>query len=43
MTTVTGLVPPLAAFLRPELPPAGLYGLPGEIAMTIRTRKGHQQ
>ena len=28
-------VPPLAAFLRPELAPAALYGLPGEVATTL--------
>lgn len=33
MTTTP--VPPLAAFLRPELAPAALYGLPGEIAVTL--------
>lgn len=40
MTTVTGLVPPLAAFLRPELPPAALYGLPGEIATVLGEAAG---
>ena len=40
MTTATGLVPPLAAFLRPELPPAALYGLPGEIATVLGEAAG---
>jgi hypothetical protein len=33
-------VPPLAAFLRPELPPAALHGLPGEIATTLADASG---
>jgi len=45
MTTVTAAtadvpVPPLAAFLRPELPPAALYGLPGEVAVTLAESAG---
>jgi hypothetical protein len=33
-------VPPLAAFLRPELPPAALHGLPGEVAVTLSGTAG---
>jgi hypothetical protein len=33
-------VPPLAAFLRPELPAAALYGLPGEIATALSEATG---
>ena len=33
-------VPPLAAFLRPELSPAALYGLPGEVATTLADATG---
>ena len=33
-------VPPLAAFLRPQLPPAALYGLPGEVATTLSEASG---
>ena len=33
-------VPPLAAFLRPQLPPAALYGLPGEVATTLSESSG---
>jgi hypothetical protein len=33
-------VPPLAAFLRPELPPGALYGLPGEVAVAIGESSG---
>ena len=33
-------VPPLAAFLRPELPPAALYGLPGEAAAVLSESSG---
>ena len=33
-------VPPLAAFLRPQLPPAALYGLPGEVATTLAESSG---
>ena len=33
-------VPPLAAFLRPQLPPAALYGLPGEVAITLSEASG---
>lgn len=43
MTTTeerSGVVPPLAAFLRPQLPPAALYGLPGEIATTLAEASG---
>ncbi len=42
MTTTTGLpaVPPLAAFLRPQLPEAAMYGLPGEIASTLSQATG---
>ena len=44
MTTITatGLpaVPPLAAFLRPQLPEAALYGLPGEVAVTLAESAG---
>lgn len=35
-----GTVPPLTAFLRPELPPAALYGLPGEIATALSETSG---
>lgn len=38
--TTTLPVPPLAAFLRPELPPGALYGLPGEIAVTLGESSG---
>jgi hypothetical protein len=37
---VTAAVPPLAAFLRPALPEAALYGLPGEIAVTLSEATG---
>jgi hypothetical protein len=40
MTTQTTQVPPLAAFLRPELPTAALYGLPGEVAVTLAQATG---
>ena len=33
-------VPPLAAFLRPELPAAALYGLAGEVAATLADATG---
>lgn len=33
-------VPPLAAFLRPELPTAALYGLPGEVATALADASG---
>lgn len=33
-------VPPLAAFLRPQLPPAALYGFPGEVATTLAESSG---
>jgi len=33
-------VPPLAAFLRPQLPPAALHGLPGEVAVTLAESSG---
>lgn len=36
----TGTVPPLAAFLRPELPAAALHGLPGEVAVTLSETSG---
>ena len=35
MSITDEAVPPLAAFLRPELPPAALHGLPGEVAVTL--------
>jgi hypothetical protein len=40
--TTTGLpaVPPLAAFLRPQLPEQALYGLAGEIATTLAEATG---
>jgi hypothetical protein len=40
--TTTGMpaVPPLAAFLRPELPDAALWGLPGETAMALAEASG---
>ena len=38
--SITGEVPPLAAFLRPELPPAALHGLPGEVAVTLSEAAG---
>lgn len=38
MTTVQ--VPPLAAFLRPQLPQNALYGLPGEVATTLGESSG---
>jgi Protein of unknown function (DUF3987) len=34
------LVPPLSAFLRPELDPAALHGLPGEVAVTLAASSG---
>ena len=37
---IAGPVPPLAAFLRPELPDAALYGLPGEVAVTLAESSG---
>ena len=37
---LTATVPPLAAFLRPQLPPAALYGLPGEVATTLAESSG---
>jgi hypothetical protein len=40
MTDLDMQVPPLAAFLRPELPPGALYGLPGEIAVTLAESSG---
>lgn len=40
MTDLDVQVPPLAAFLRPELPPGALYGLPGEIATTLAESSG---
>jgi len=33
-------VPPLTAFLRPELPPAALCGLPGEVAVALAESAG---
>ena len=39
-TTATGTVPPLAAFLRPELHPAALHGLPGDVATTLADATG---
>ena len=33
-------VPPLAAFLRPGLDPAALYGLPGEAAAVLSEAAG---
>jgi hypothetical protein len=33
-------VPPLAAFLRPELPAEALYGLPGEVAVALAEASG---
>lgn len=33
-------VPPLTAFLRPELPPAALCGLPGEVASALAASAG---
>lgn len=33
-------VPPLAAFLRPELPAAALHGLPGEVAVALSEASG---
>lgn len=36
---MTAVVPPLAAFLRPELPPAALYGLPGEAAAALTLQR----
>ena len=33
-------VPPLSAFLRPELPPAALYGLPGDVATALAASSG---
>jgi hypothetical protein len=33
-------IPPLAAFLRPELDPAALYGLPGKVAVTLAEASG---
>jgi hypothetical protein len=40
MTDTDMQVPPLAAFLRPELPPAALYGLPGEVAAVLSESTG---
>jgi len=43
MTTIedqAAPVPPLAAFLRPQLPPAALCGLPGEVATTLSEASG---
>jgi hypothetical protein len=37
---VTTDVPPLATFLRPELPLAALHGLPGEVAVTLAADTG---
>lgn len=37
---MNGPVPPLSAFLRPELPPGALYGLPGEVAVTLGEATG---
>ena len=39
-TTATGTVPPLAAFLRPELHPAALHGLAGDVATTLADDTG---
>ena len=38
--TASGLVPPLAAFLRPELAPAAMHGLPGEVAVSLSEASG---
>lgn len=38
--TITEPVPPLAAFLRPQLPEAALYGLPGEVATSLSEASG---
>jgi hypothetical protein len=40
MTTVRPVVPPLAAFLRPELPAAALTGFPGEVATALAEASG---
>jgi hypothetical protein len=40
MTDTDVRVPPLAAFLRPELPPGALYGLPGEVATALGESSG---
>jgi hypothetical protein len=40
MSTQAVEVPPLAAFLRPELPVAALHGLPGEVAVTLSESAG---
>jgi hypothetical protein len=41
MTTTPAVqVPPLAAFLRPELPAAALHGLAGEVAVTLAGASG---
>ena len=40
MSITDEAVPPLAAFLRPELPPAALHGLPGEVAVTLSEAAG---
>lgn len=37
---MTGTRPPLAAFLRPELPDAALHGLAGEVAVTLAEASG---
>lgn len=37
---MTAAVPPLAAFLRPQLPEAALYGLPGEAATVLAEASG---
>ena len=39
-TTDEQQVPPLSAFLRPELPPAALHGLPGEVAAVLSGASG---
>ena len=40
MTALEVPVPPLSAFLRPELPPAALYGLPGDVATALAASSG---
>jgi hypothetical protein len=40
VTDEAGPVPPLAAFLRPELPPGALCGLPGEVAAALSEATG---
>jgi hypothetical protein len=40
MTAEVAEVPPLAAFLRPDLPAAALYGLAGEVARTLSETAG---